>query len=107
MTPEKIQNVFYTLEKIINDNWPSAKGDAPYKFKEYGEEKDWLIRFDNVNYITYSEDADVFTLDLYATFEESDDFWGITDYEEKEIPELYKKVEELVKFVAKRTEEVK
>jgi hypothetical protein len=29
------------------------------------------------------------------------------NYEEKEIPELYKKVEELVKFVAKRTEEVK
>lgn len=107
MTSEKIQNVFYTLEKIINDNWPKNKGDAPYKFNEYGEEKDWLIRFDNVNYITYSEDTDVFTLDLNATFDESDDFWGITDYEEKEIPELYKKVEELVKFIAKRTEEVK
>ena len=41
MTPEKIQNVFYTLEEIINDNWPENKGDAPYKFNEYGEEKSW------------------------------------------------------------------
>lgn len=105
MIPEKIQAVFYTLEEIINDNWPSNMGDAPYKFNEYGKEKDWLIRFDNVNYITYSEDADVFTLDLNATFEESDDFWGITDYKEKEIPELYKKVEELVIFVANRIKE--
>lgn len=115
MTPEKIQEVFFKIEKIINDNWPSDMGYAPYKFCEYGEEKDWLIRFDNVNYITYNKDTDMFTLDLNATFEESDDFWGITnykekeiaDYKEKEISELYKKVKELVEFVAKRIKEVK
>ena len=102
MTPEKISEVFHKVEIIINKIWPPILGYAPYKFNEYGEEHEWLIRFDNVNYLTYSEDENVFVLDLGATFGESDDFWGIENYEEKELPKLYRKFKKLVKFVAER-----
>ena len=102
MTPEKISEVFHKVENIINKEWPEILGYAPYKFNEYGEEYEWLIRFDNVNYLTYSEDENVFILDLGATFGESDDFWGIENYEEKELPKLYRKFKKLVKFIAER-----
>lgn len=105
MTPEKISEVFHKVEDIINETWPKNLGYAPYKFNEYGEEHEWLIRFDNVNYLTYSEDENVFVLDLGATFGESDDFWGIENYEEKELPKLYRKFKKLVKFVALEKEQ--